>query len=271
MMLPGGLWRHDECRRDWSFRTLTGEVELSILDAGRSRGTVPQRVTTVLSAALADLGGAAVHPEAVRALAVADRQYLMRRLAVEIGLEESWFSVTCPACEAEFELPVRHGDLPVKPAGEGYPFATVETSLGTLRFRVPNGADQEAIAGADLDEDLDEARRTLARACSEPPFEGELTNEDLDRIEAALEDVSPEVVTRAQAACPECGKPVEAQLDPYICLTAAGRFGDAGGLFLDIHLLASAYHWSEREILALPRERRRLYLSLVDRSRGMVS
>ena len=55
-------------------------------------------------------------------------------------------------------------------------------------------------------------------------------------------------------------------LDPYVCLGAAD-----GGLFLDIHILASVYHWSEREILAMPRERRRLYLSLVDRSRGMVS
>jgi hypothetical protein len=265
-MMPGGLWRHDECRRDWSFRTLTGEVELSILEAGRDRRSVPQQVTAVLSAALAELGGAAVQPDTVRALSVADRQFLMRRLAVEIGMEESWIAVTCPACGAAFDLPVRHGELPVKPAGEGYPFATVETSLGPVRFRVPGGADQEAVAGI---LDPQEARRALAARCAhqeDAPLAGKLSDEDLDRAEAALEAVAPEVVTRAQAACPDCGQPAEVHLDPYVCLGAAD-----GGLFLDIHTLASVYHWSEREILAMPRERRRLYLSLVDRSRGMVS
>jgi predicted RNA-binding Zn-ribbon protein involved in translation (DUF1610 family) len=262
-MMPGGLWRHGECRRDWSFRTLTGEVELSILEAGRDRRSVPQRVTAVLSAALAELGGAAAQPDTVRALSVADRQYLMRRLAVEIGMEESWIAASCPSCGAAFDLPVRHGELPAKPAGEGYHFATVETSLGPVRFRVPDGADQEAVAGI---QDPNEARRALAVRCAGGALAGELSDEDLDRAEAALEAVAPEVVTRAQAACPDCGQPAEVILDPYVCLGAA-----VGGLFLDIHTLASVYHWSEREILAMPRERRRLYLSLVDRSRGMVS
>ena len=262
-MMPGGLWRHGECRRDWSFRTLTGEVELSILEAGRDRRSVPQRVTAVLTAALAELGGAAAQPETVRALSVADRQYLMRRLAVEVGMEESWIRAACPDCGAAFDIPVRHGELPAKPAGEGYPFATVETSLGPVRFRVPDGADQEAIAGI---EDPREARRALAARCVEGLLAGTLSDEDLGRAEEALEAVAPEVVTRAQAACPDCGKPVEIDLDPYVCLGAAD-----GGLFLDVHTLASVYHWSEREILAMPRERRRLYLSLVDQSRGMVS
>lgn len=262
-MMPGGLWRHGECRRDWSFRTLTGEVELSILEAGRDRRSVPQRVTAVLTAALAELGGAAAQPETVRALSVADRQYLMRRLAVEIGIEESWIASRCPRCGVGFDIPIRHGELPAKPAGEGYPFATAETSLGTVRFRVPNGDDQEAIAGI---EDPQQARRALVARCAAEPLAGTLSDEDLDRIDAALEPVAPEVVTRAQAACPDCGKPIEIELDPYVCLGAADN-----GLFLDVHALASAYHWSEREILAMPSDRRRLYLSLVDQSRGMAS
>jgi ribosomal protein S27AE len=262
-MMPGGLWRHGECRRDWSFRTLTGEVELSILEAGRDRRSIPQRVTAVLTAALAELGGAAAQPDVVRALSVADRQYLMRRLAVEIGIEESWIAARCPRCGAGFDIPIRHSELPVKPAGEGYPFATVETSLGPVRFRVPDGADQEAVAGI---EDPRKAWRALAARCVAQSLSGELSDEDLDRAEAALEAVAPEVVTRAQAACPDCGKPAEVHLDPYVCLGAADS-----GLFLDVHALASAYHWSEREILAMPRERRRLYLSLVDQSRGVVS
>jgi len=36
-----------------------------------------------------------------------------------------------------------------------------------------------------------------------------------------------------------------------------------------VHTLAWYYHWSEAEILALPRARRQLYLSRIDRARGM--
>jgi hypothetical protein len=40
-------------------------------------------------------------------------------------------------------------------------------------------------------------------------------------------------------------------------------------LYDEVHTLAWHYHWSEAEILALPRVRRQLYLSRVDRARGM--
>ncbi|HWM92794.1 MAG TPA: hypothetical protein VN493_18665 [Thermoanaerobaculia bacterium] len=262
-MLPGGLWRGGELRRDFSFRPLSGDVELALAEAGRGRGSVPQRVTAVLSAALASLGGDAAHPEAVRALPVADRQYLMRQLAARLGMEETWFAASCARCGTGFDFPVRHGELPFKPAEEGYPFAAVETSLGPVRFRVPNGADQEVIAVID---DPEEARRALARRCAAEPLPGDLSDEDLARVEQALEEVAPEVVIRAQVACPDCGRPSEVHLDPYVCLGAVD-----GGLFHEIHALASAYHWSESEILALPRDRRRLYLSLVDQGRGMAS
>jgi len=263
MTLPGGLWRHGECRRDWSFRPLTGEIELSILEAGLGGGNIPQRVTAVLSTALAELGGAAAQPDTVRALSVADRQFLMRQLAAVTGLDDSWVGARCLACGAGFDIPVRESELPVKTAGAGYPFANVETSLGPVRFRVPVGADQEAIAGI---ADPQEARRALALRCAVELPPGELSEDDLERAEHALEAIAPEVATQAQTACPDCCRPATVHLDPYRWLAAADR-----GLFLDIHLLASAYHWSEAEILALPRERRRLYLSLVDRSRGMVS
>jgi hypothetical protein len=38
---------------------------------------------------------------------------------------------------------------------------------------------------------------------------------------------------------------------------------DKGGLFEEIHHLAYHYHWGEQEILAMPRSRRRQYLSIL--------
>ena len=40
-------------------------------------------------------------------------------------------------------------------------------------------------------------------------------------------------------------------------------------LLADVHRLAWHYHWSEAEILALPRGRRAHYLALIDAARGM--
>jgi hypothetical protein len=263
-MLPGGLWHQGERLRDWSFAPLTGAVELAIAEAARGAGSLPQRVTAVLSAALGELGGEAVSPELVRSLCVADRQFLMRQLAVVLGMGEDWMAASCQRCGSAFDVPIRHAELPVKPAGQGYPFAEAETSLGLLQLRVATGADQEAVARID---NPAEARRRLARRCLvEPPAAGRLSDEDVDRIDAALEEVAPELVTQAQVACVDCGSPSELFLDPYVCLSRAST-----EIYSDIHVLASVYHWSEREILGLPRARRQLYIALVDRARGMAA
>jgi hypothetical protein len=263
-MLPGGVvleGRQGERLRDWSFAPLTGAVELAIAEAARGTGILPRRVTAVLAAALGEVGSGEADPETVRSLCVADRQFLMRQLAVRLGLEEDWLSATCQKCRSSFDVPIRYSELPVKPAGEGFPFTEAETRLGRLRLRVATGADQEVVARID---DPAEARRHLARRCLVEPVPGPLFEEDLASIEAALEEVSPEIVTRVQAACVDCGEPAELDLDPYVCLSRAGT-----EIFADIHTLASAYHWSEKEILDLPRDRRQLYISLLDRARGM--
>ncbi|HEX4960713.1 MAG TPA: hypothetical protein VF173_07725 [Thermoanaerobaculia bacterium] len=260
-MLPGGLFEQGERLRDWSFAPLTGALEVAIAEAARGQASLPQRITAVLAAALGRLGGGEVGSEAVRSLCVADRQFLMRRLAVTLGQDEDWLSAACTRCGSAFDVPIRQSELPVKPAGDGFPFITAETSHGRLRLRVPTGADQEAIAAV---EDPAEARRRLARRCVVDPLPGPLTPKDLEAIDTALEEVAPELVTRVQVPCVDCGHPNELYLDPYLCLSRAST-----EIFADVHALASHYHWSQREILSLPRERRQLYIDLIDKARGM--
>jgi hypothetical protein len=89
---------------------------------------------------------------------------------------------------------------------------------------------------------------------------------DLAQVEAALESVAPEVTTAVQAACPECRQTHDLGIDPYFCLNH--RHED---IMAQVHLIATVYHWSEAEILSLPKPRRRRYLQLIDRSRGLIS
>jgi len=261
MQLPGGVWRDGALHRDFAFRPLNGEVELAIAESGAVQNP-PAGVTAVLAAALAGVGGQPATPQVVRALAVGDRQFLVRQLAARLDRDGVWLTSSCASCAAAFDVYAQQSALPVKDAAEGYPFTTVTTSHGTYRLRVPNGADQEAIAGLDGEEAVSEL---LKRCIVDGSAPDEPTEEEIFAIDAALEAVAPEVGLGLLAVCPDCGTEQEVAVDPYLCLTQVGS-----ELFAEIHTLASFYHWSEAESLALPVHRRRLYLRLIDRGRGMM-
>lgn len=266
MPLPGGLVMNGEVRRDFAFRSMTGDVEMTLAACGSGGGSLPLRVTEALAASLSHLGGEEPDAAKVRRLTVGDRQFLMRRLAVHLGQDGIWLTGTCSACGSRFDLFVHQSELPVKPAGAGYPHAEAKTSLGSVGLRMPNGEDQETLAELS---DVQNAARILAERLivtapfARPGADG-LADADVAAIEAAAETVAPEVGLAVLAACPECGEGARVPVDPYLCLRRS-----ADHLYYEIHLLASNYHWSETEILALPTARRRIYLRMVDRGRGM--
>ena len=274
MQLPGGLRQNSTLHRDFAFRPVTGEIELAIAEIGGSDYPLPEKVTAVLATALHHVGNQEPSCAIVQSLAVADRQFLMRRLSVCLGMGEIWLTAACVECGKHFDFFINQSKLPVKEAGKGFPFVNTQISAGRCRLRVPNGGDQVAIAAA---ENCEDTMQLLARRCmvhlpdnhtdrEEPGDDGiTISPDDVLLIEIAIEEVAPEVSTRVQAACPECNRENIVDVDPYMCL---GQ--DRTQLFSEIHTLASTYHWSEAEILSLPKSRRQRYLKLIDRSRGMV-
>ncbi|MFK4188028.1 hypothetical protein ACI2L4_29115, partial [Streptomyces sparsogenes] len=81
------------------------------------------------------------------------------------------------------------------------------------------------------------------------------------RIAEAAEQADPAAEVTLRIACPECGEATPAELDiaSYLWTELDSWARD---LLLDVHLLATAYGWSEPEILALSPLRRRYYLEL---------
>jgi hypothetical protein len=258
MLLPGGIVRDGERRRRFTFRPVDGALEVALAEAVAAP-SMPAAVTSALAAALADLGGEPATAETVRSLAVGDRQFLVRQLSAHLGRDRVWLTAGCGSCGEAFDFEVAQAELPVKEAGAGYPYAEVDMPRARLRLRIPTGADQEAIA--DLDDE--QAARCLVERCllAGTPED----DEALALAEAAVESASPEVALAVLAICPGCGTSNEVAVDPYLLLMAAPQ-----DLFLEIHRLASSYHWSEGEILALPRSRRQIYLRLIDQARGLV-
>lgn len=261
MRLPGGLVECGTRRRDFAFRPLTGALELALAEIGETAPNTPQAVTQVLRLVLAQLCGEPPSAERVAALCVADRQFLMRELERHLGVGGGWFHGCCEQCGSDFDFHLDYAQLPVQEAEEGFPRAMLRHDGRTFAFRLPTGEDQESLLQLPPAEAPDWLLGQLAedpdeRLPEDPEFRA--------AAEAALDAMAPGIVLVVEAACPQCGKDNRVELDPY---RALARSSDP--LLHEVHQIAAHYHWSEGEILALPRTRRQHYLQLIDRARGV--
>ena len=295
MNLPGGL--HIEIdgelihARDFSFRPITGALEMQLQDllqeCSAHDEAHPVWISRFLTVVLARLAQQKIAPDEekslalVRELCVADRHYLLLqwRLMLAGGSDYEWLSAHCPACTARYDFPLEWAQLPVKPAGENFPHISYlldDLSINNgdaIRVRVPRGSDQEFIAHLHAQENTQDETdlrtqllQRLIIADNPRALVQALDKEEIARIETALEQAAPELAQQLQLACPECGEQHHVQLDWY-----RGMHKPIDELLDQIHRLAANYHWSEQEILALPKQRRTAYLRRLDRDRGVSS
>jgi hypothetical protein len=192
------------------------------------------------------------------ALCVTDFEVLLAALR-EVALGPTVLcAFDCPStgCGERVEVSFRVADY-VAVARLGRPRAVVAWDRPTwfrlddapAAFRLPTAADQCAV--------LDRARgaRLLAERCLDPP---DMAGPLRARAERAMAVMAPEVSRPVIGRCPACGAGVRAGLHlPSLVMTELRRA--AAGLPEEVHLIASAYHWDEAAILALPRKRRQGY------------
>jgi hypothetical protein len=267
VILPGGLPLKGGLERRAQFRPLTGRIEQALIES-KTGFDRPGYVTAVLGSALESIGDQPADAEGVADLCVADRQYLMLRLAAMLDGEQMWLKVACGHCDALFDVDVRRCDLPVKPAGQGFPQVTLRMKEWTIDVRVPTGADQELIGKKNETQAMHQLlQRCIQSVNGEPPgkaFFDNLGTNDIEVIDEALDEASPAVCSQLLVTCPECGREQYAELDHY---ALAGMNEQV--FYNEVHTLASHYHWSEAAILDLPLARRRRYLGMINRSAGM--
>jgi hypothetical protein len=294
--LPGGLVIEIDGQptlvRDFSFRPITGALEMQLQDllqeCSANNEAHPVWVSRFLAATLARLAtqkillddekSVARGLELVRELCVADRHYLLLqwRLFVAGGSDYEWLGAHCPACAVRYDFPLEWAQLPVKPAGEHFPqisFLLNDSLINNgeaIQVRVPRGSDQEFIAQyahVHTQDETDLRTQLLQRLIiTDNPHAlvQALDEDEVARIETALEQAAPELAQQLQLACPECGEQHQVQLDWY-----RGIHKPVDELLDQVHRLAANYHWSEQEILALPKQRRAAYLRRLDRDRGV--
>ncbi len=158
----------------------------------------------------------------------------------------------CPHCAARMAFTLRLDELArhALPAAEG-----LEVACAAGRFRLPHSAD---LAAALADEHPRLALAQRLRVDGSAP----LDEEQLAAVEAALAEADPAAQIDIALACDACGRSFDAPLDIAECLwlDVARR---ARQTMDEVHDLASAYGWSEAEVLAVPPVRRRHYLQRV--------
>jgi hypothetical protein len=274
--LPHGLFDADGvCHRDAVLRAMTGHEELMLADLGPPCGVAdepdPRAVSALLVSAIERLGDyERVDGELVGALTRGDRQALVLHLRAGLYGDRISLVVRCPnpACAALCDVDLQISELLPGPAAPRAHVAC-DTPSGAAVIHEPTGADDDAVAerGGSRAErvallwsrlvELD-GRRLAADEWPRLPVATR------HAIAAALADASRAPELTFLARCPTCVAHLELVVEPFALLARELRLG-GDRLFAEVHALAFHYHWSEAEILALPRPRRWRYLELLGR------
>jgi hypothetical protein len=284
VLLPGGYVDcHGVRHREVELAPLTGrEEELLTVSQGREMASL---VTTVLGRCMRRIGAISpVSEEVTRHLLIADRQYLLLKLReVTLG-ERVRATIQCPwpDCGKKIMINFSVNDVPVTESEDKGPIYMMQLSPAAvassgqgeqywdITFRLPNGADQEALAPI-LAQNEARASALLLQRCIQRL--GPLQHPDeeaIDRlsplarmeIERRMEAVAPKVELTMESDCPECGREYAVPFDLQRFFFSELRTRQ-DLLYREVHYLAYHYHWSEREIMGMPRPRRRAYIEVL--------
>lgn len=167
----------------------------------------------------------------------------------------------CPRCgeRLEFDLDGRALQVQQPPAE---PSRRTVLLPGGAAFRLPTSRDLAAVLDAP---DPDAAARRLAALCrvegEEPGERTDMDDATLAELEARLAEADPQADVELAFDCGGCGRPWRAPFDAAAWLWEEVE-ARATRLLGEVHVLARAYGWAERDILALGDARRAAYLEL---------
>ncbi|MCX4677177.1 hypothetical protein OG413_18040 [Streptomyces sp. NBC_01433] len=206
--------------------------------------------------------------DALLSVPVGEREADLFALRRSLFGERMQVRIECGACGEAMEFDLDAGALGARGPVADQPLRVAEGGW-VVEFRLPTVA---ALAAAGAASSPAEARRLLVTGCTvralrdgEPVAAEQLAELLPERVERLIAEKAAEADPTAEVtlnvACPECGEATLAELDISSYLwTELDTW--ARDLLLDVHVLATAYGWSEPEILALSPLRRRYYLEL---------
>ena len=245
-------------------RTLSTTELLQLWEQGYGQPSVEQALL-LLGAACQEMPS-----EALARLSVGRRDRLLMELREQTFGPQLAGLATCPGCgqRLEIELDV----AAVRAAGPAAPPEELSIQEGgyALALRLPDSLD---LAAASHAPDVAGARRLLLERCVlSARCEGTAADQAkslqdwpaavLDQAARQMAEADPLATVELQLACPQCSCGWTALFD-IVSFFWAELDAWAHRLLQDVHALASAYGWSEADILGMSPWRRQIYLEFL--------
>lgn len=246
--LPIGFVERGHRRRAVHLRRLEGGEQQRLIDTALE-GPLEAAASRTLAIYVARLGERH-DPEAADfdSLTFADRHSLIAHLLIVNQKPEISTVVDCERCAAQLELALDLRGIRLRAHDPRRPL--ILRSKGEMRsIRLPAPHDLQSVK-----DPLDVVAACLA--CSRD--DAQRWQHLAERVFAAYDPLAQIEVT---GRCTACGTLVSSSADlveKWLALVSRR----ASELIGDVHALASHYHWSENDILALPPARREAYIDL---------
>jgi hypothetical protein len=171
----------------------------------------------------------------------------------------------CPQCGGRLDVTLNATEMRCGGAQETEAEIALTVAGYELQFRLPNSEDLAALNRSDADQ----ARGRLLGRCllsvqrnGTPVAPDRLPEEVVDAASERMARADPLADIQLALSCPLCSHRWRAAFDIVSFLWREIE-SMAGRLLRDVHALASAYGWHEKDILALSPVRRQFYLTLI--------
>jgi hypothetical protein len=176
-------------------------------------------------------------------------------------------TTSCPACGERLESSFTTDDIRVPIADSSASLIRWREEGCEIEYRLPTSEDLLAVCEGR--QDSGSAPAILLRRCVAAARQGQTALDPADlpstvvvRLSTDMQQHDPGADVRIGLSCPACFH------EWTTCFDIVSYLWDeiedwAGRLLADVHVLAQAYGWNERDILALSSVRRQLYLDMV--------
>lgn len=190
---------------------------------------------------------------------------LLTQRVTTFGQSMSVFA-QCPKCGARLDISMSGDDLSRAGSREDKFNGSLSSGGLEVKFRLPDSLD---LAAALKSSDISSAKSILIERCItnasmdgvlvEP---GQIPEDMVSQIIDQIAQGDPQADVLLDVQCPECGETWQIIFD-ILFFFWREISAEAKRILIDVHTLARAYGWSERDILAMSTLRRQSYLEMV--------
>jgi uncharacterized protein (UPF0212 family) len=240
-------------------RALSASELLSAWEQGQAQPPV-QQALRLLAAACPEMTS-----EALARLSIGQRDASLLTLREWTFGPQLVGLANCPHCNERLELTFNIADIRASPKNEPEEVHSLSVAESVVRWRLPNSLDAMAMSGS---HDVDEARKLLLARCvltvqqgSEERSTDQLPPEIANAVVQQMAEADPQADVQLALACPACGHAWQAAFD-IISFFWSEINAWAYRTLREVHTLAQAYGWTERDILALSPQRQQFYLEM---------